>query len=274
MPGIDRLCLLIRPRPWWRQLTGMCLLGVLLMLPNLQAQAADTESELPVLQVVAPDSLTMYGPLVAAVLRDAGVKPVLNFYPTARSRHLFTSGAADAEFFRIASLPADYPADVITIGPLQSVRFGLFVRADDALRRTQPADALWKQPLAYVRGTLALEALVKGKNLQNEAAPVERASGAKMLLAGRVNVLLDSERLLLSHLGETSTIGEIVLGATVLEEPTYLLLHGKAKAFEPAIKASVRQWLDSGRWQREFKAINVKNGLPAEMSLVQYPERR
>lgn len=249
------------------------LVGTLFVLTLPMTQVAGADTEQPTVQVAAPDSLAMYGPLIDAVLREAGLKPVLNFYPTARSRLLFVSSAVDAEFFRVANLPADYPPDVMAIGPLQSVRFGMFIRANDQRLSRESAEVLWKQSLGYVRSTLALEALLKNKNIK-DAAVVERASGAKMLLAGRMDVLLDSERLLLAHLNETDNTDNIKLVATVLEEPTYLLLHSKAKAFEPAIRQTVKRWLESGRWQREYKAVNQLNGLPPEMSLVKYPARQ
>ena len=233
-------------------------------------RAADVTVEMPTLRVSAPESLKMYEPLIAAVLTDAGTKPILGFYPASRSRLMFTSGAAEAEFFRIGSLSADYPPGVIFIGPLQSVRFGMFIRAADPQLQGKPAEFLWQQTLGYVRGTLAVEALIKSKNIA-KVEIVERPAAVKMLLAGRMDVLIDSERLLLTELQETNTTGAIKLAATVLEEPTYLLLHPKAKMLEPAIKEAVQRWLQSGRWQREYQRINKLNGLPPDMSLIKDP---
>jgi hypothetical protein len=251
--------------------TGWCLVGLALLLavlpPALRAQGKPATP----LAVAAPESLEMYGPLVAAVLQDAGIQPALSFYPTARSRALFVSGAADAEFFRIANLPPDYPSDVILIGPLQTVRFGLFIRAGDARLSGKPADFLWQQSLAYVRGTLAVEGLLKSKQIKAEG--IERSAASKMLLAGRMDVLIDSERLLLTHLMESKTQDQISLAATVLEEPTFLLLAGRHKALEPAIRQALQRWMESGRWQREYQAINQQNGLPPGMSLVKWPGR-
>lgn len=247
---------------------GICLFW----LVSSASLATEPNTEVPTIQVAAPESLEMYGPLIAAVLRDAGTAPVLKFYPTARSRHLFVSGSVDAEFFRIAKLPADYPPDVIHIGPLQSVRFGMFIRANDPKLSGKPPDYLWQQELGYVRGTLAVETLIKSKNIANVEV-AERASIDKMLLAGRFNVLIDSERLFLTHLMQTQNTDNITLAATVLEEPTYLLLHNKAKAHAPAIKQAVQRWLETGRWKREYQSINKLNGLPPDMSLVRYPPR-
>jgi hypothetical protein len=250
-------------------------LSVLVLYFGLVAPAcfaAEASPDLPTIQVSAPESLEMYGPLIAAVLREAGTNPVLKFYPTGRSRQLFVAGAVDAEFFRIAKLPADYPPDVTFIGPLQSVRFGMFIRANDPLLIGKPAEYLWQQRLGYVRGTLAVEALVQSKNITN-AQVVERAGIDKMLLAGRINVVVDSERLLIKHLMETKNTDALTLAATVLEEPTYLLLHSKAKALAPAIQQTVRRWLETGAWQREYQAINKLNGLPPTMSLVKLPHR-
>lgn len=249
----------------------MLLAAVALIATGARGQNT-ADLKLPVLTVSAPESLQMYGPLVAAVLRDAGIKPELNFYPTARSRKLFASGSVDAEFFRIAKLPPDYPADTIAIGPLQSVRFGMFVRANDPQPVRKPVDWLWQQPMAYVRGTLAVEALLKSRSVLN-AVEVGRASAVNMLLAGRVDVVIDSERLMLQKLKESNASDAALLAHTVLEEPTYLLLNGRARALEPAIRRAVRDWMESGRWQREYQAINKLNDLPPDMSLVKYPGR-
>lgn len=244
-----------------------CVPWALAQAPRGAAAPAGESS--PVLTVAAPASLNMYGPLMAALLGDAGIRPTIQFYPTARSRLLFVSGMVDAEFFRIANLPPDYPPDVITIGPLQTVRFGMFVRAGDPYFVGKPADFLWQQSIGYVRGTLAVEGLIKARHIKADA--IDRASASRMLLAGRLNVVVDSERLMLAHLLDTQSTESIVLAATVLEEPTYLLLSGRARALEPAIRQAVQRWMESGRWQREYQAINRANGLPPDMSLVRWP---
>jgi hypothetical protein len=109
--------------------------------------ASESGAEIPTIQVAARESLEMYGPLISAILRESGTAPVLKFYPTARSRNLFASGSVDAEFFRITKLPPDYPPDVIRIGPLQSVRFGMFIRANDPQGTGKPPEYLWQQSL-------------------------------------------------------------------------------------------------------------------------------
>lgn len=222
------------------------------------------------LRVVGLDSLKMYGSMIEAMLRDAGIEPSLSFFPAARSTHMFVSGQADAEFFRVAELPDDYPSGVMKIGPLQSVRFGMYVRADDARLAGVASEGLWNQPMAYVRGTLAVERLLKEKNVKL-ARPVNRDQCLNMLLAKRVDICLDSERLFLTELNKTGNSGVVTLAVTVHEEPTYLLVHPNARLLEPAIRKVIKHWLDSGRWQREYMATNQRHGLPPEMSLVKYP---
>ncbi len=256
-------------------LVRACGLSTVLCLGSWAQTAAvpvDKATNSTSFMVSAPESLAMYGPLVAALLTDAGLQPAISFYPTARSRMLFVGGSVDAEFFRIAKLPSDYPAHVTTIGPLQSVRFGMFIRADDKILAGKPEAVLWEQPLGYTRGTLAVEGLIRARGLE-KAQAVERDYGIKSVQAGRLSVFIDSERLMLAHLQETNATGSLKLAATVLEEPTYLLLHPKARGQEAAIKQTVLRWLESGRWQREYQAINKQNGLPPDMSLVKGPFR-
>ncbi len=212
----------------------------------------------------------MYGPLIEGLLTEAGAKPALSFYPTARSRALFASGAADADFFRIAKLPSDYPPDVLLIGPLQAVRFSMFVRADATEPKDKSAASLWRLPLGYVRGTLAVEGLIRERGV-TQAEAYERDSAIRLLIAGRLDVVVDSERLFLQALKEIKPPPQIALAHTVLEEPTYLLLQGKFKHLEPALRLTLQRWLESGRWQREYQAANRLNGLPPDMGLVKSP---
>ena len=239
----------------------------LAFLPAASAQEA------PPLRVIGLESLRMYGPIIEAMLRDAGLEPSLSYFPAARSKYMFATGQADAEYFRVAELPDDYPSGVAKIGPLQSVRFGMYIRANDARLAGAASDVLWRQPMAYVRGTLALERLVKEKRVK-VSHPVERSQCLNMLLAQRVDICFDSERLFLAELNTTGNVDSVKLAATVHEEPTYLLIHPNARQHEPAIRKAVKRWLDSGRWQHEYMNTNQRHGLPPEMSLVKYPVPR
>lgn len=247
----------------WRgaaSVAGLALLGS----PG-SARAADP-APAP-LQVVAPESLGMYGPLIASLLADAGVKAELKYYPTARSRALFVSGQADAEFFRVGKLPPDYPSDVIFIGPMQWVRFGFFAKSDAKGLSEMAGPALWSLPMGYVRGTLGVEEMLRSRGIRHAKA-VERGPALRMLLAGRFSVVLDGEGLFMQAARDAQAMDRVSLLHTVRAEPTYLLLRGKHAALEAPIRRTLQAWLDSGRWQREFQEINQRNGLPPDLTLV------
>ena len=208
----------------------------------------------------------IYAPLVERLLSNAGFAMEITEQPAERALQMTYKGDVDGEFFRQPSAIASIRDQVLLIGPLACVELVAFVRTDSGIQIKSPNDLDNFRVAAPLGNKLAEQ--VSAQYQPKRRVVRETKLLMDMLMAERIDVAIESERIGLKAISDLELKGQIQrTGPLLTSVPTYLVLRRNLKDWGPRLQKALADMKSSGQWQAMFADISADNGFPRAVSL-------
>lgn len=216
-------------------------------------------------KVATAEYTSQHIPLMKRLFEEARIPAQFSTYPAERSRQLLIHGDVDAEFYRQPSAIKEIASQVKLVGPLACVEVVAFVRANSNV------DIASLEDLKKYRIGAPL-----GNRLPMEIASAARADAEiandtalmRMLAAGRIDVVIETQRIGTANLQKLN-LQEVIVrrGPVLTSPPSYLVLRNHLKEFAPQLQDAANRLISTGEWRKGYSATNKRLGLPPEAGI-------
>jgi ABC-type amino acid transport substrate-binding protein len=218
----------------------------------------------PFVLVAAPSGM-IYAPLVERLLSNAGFTMELTEQPAERALLMTQKGEVDGEFFRQPSAIESIRDQVLLIGPLACVELVAFVRTDSGIQIKSPRELDNFRVAAPLGNKLAEQVSVQYQPARHVVRETKLLMD--MLMAERIDVAIESERIGLKVINDLGLQGQIQrTGPLLTSVPTYLVLRRNLNSWGGRLQKAFAEMKSSGQWQKMFADISAANGFPRAVS--------
>lgn len=195
----------------------------------------------------------IFEPLIASVLRDAGLEPSFIYEPQARLMASLTQGKIQGGFFLTEEMAKSVEGATIVPAPLYAnevvavtVKQGLSIKSAKDLETLK---------VGIVRGNPTHKLAVQGATAtEYDSMPTL----FKLLAGGRLDAVLSSKTGVPGHVKAAGITTYTVHEPVLLSIELYFVVSSSGKESLGALTEAFKRKIDSGQWAKEYGKISKK----------------